>query len=111
LVEVRPVIVAAVEGGKFAIVDDQHRTTAAMLRGIESVPCQMVQADRAQQAAAYAAVNGNATKTTPFHARLAAGHDDALKLGDVCSAAGVTIARTNLRLVDTKKGRRPLLAA
>src|ERR1700722_8255050 len=35
-----PVIVAPVEGGKFAVVDGQHRTTAAMLRGVESVPCQ-----------------------------------------------------------------------
>ncbi|MEP9354897.1 ParB N-terminal domain-containing protein [Xanthobacter sp. KR7-65] len=34
-----PVIVAPVEGGRFAVVDGQHRTTAAMLRGIESVPC------------------------------------------------------------------------
>jgi ParB-like nuclease domain len=28
-----PVIVAPVEGGQFAIVDGQHRTTAAILRG------------------------------------------------------------------------------
>ena len=59
-----PVIVAPVEGGLFAIVDGQHRTTAAILRGQEKVPCQVVQADRAKQAAAYAAVNGNITKTT-----------------------------------------------
>jgi len=59
-----PVIVAPVAGGHFAIVDGQHRTTAAMLRDIKEVPCQLVQADRAKQAAAYAAVNGNVTKTT-----------------------------------------------
>jgi ParB-like nuclease domain len=35
-----PVIVAPVEGGQFAIVDGQHRTAAAMLRGQEKVPCQ-----------------------------------------------------------------------
>jgi hypothetical protein len=57
-----PVVVAPVEGGRFAIVDGQHRTTAAMLREIKEVPCQVVQADRAKQAAAYAAVNGNITK-------------------------------------------------
>lgn len=34
-----PVIVAPIEGGKFAIVDGQHRTTAAMLRGQQEVPC------------------------------------------------------------------------
>jgi hypothetical protein len=34
-----PVIVAPVEGGMFSIIDGQHRATAAMLRGIEKVPC------------------------------------------------------------------------
>jgi hypothetical protein len=68
-----PVIVAPVEAGRFAIVDGQHRTTAAVLRGQKTVPCQIVQADRAKQAEAFAAVNGNVTKTNAqqlFHARL-----------------------------------------
>ena len=108
-----PVIVAPVEGGKFAIVDGQHRTTAAMLRGIERVPCQVVQADRAQQAAAYSAVNGNVTRTTPqqlFHARVAAGEDDAVKLLEVCSAAGVEIVRRNLAVGTAKKGQTQAVA-
>jgi ParB-like nuclease domain len=50
-----PGIVAPVEGGQFAIVDGQHRTTMAILRSQEKMPCQVVQADRAKQAAAYAA--------------------------------------------------------
>ena len=94
-----PVIVAPVEGGRYAIVDGQHRTTAAMLRGIEEVPCQIVQADRAQQAAAYAAVNGNVTKTTPhqlFHAKLAAGDLEATELDEVCRAGGVKVLRRNI---------------
>jgi hypothetical protein len=96
-----PVIVAPVEGGLYAIVDGQHRTTAAMLRKIKEVPCQVVQADRAQQAAAYAAVNGNITKTTPqqlFHARLTAGNKDAEALANVCAAGGVEIIRRNVVL-------------
>jgi hypothetical protein len=32
------VIVAPVEGGLYAIVDGQHRTTAAILRGIDKFP-------------------------------------------------------------------------
>ncbi|HWA17727.1 MAG TPA: DUF6551 family protein [Devosia sp.] len=94
-----PVIVAPVEGGRYAIVDGQHRTTAAMLRSIEQVPCQVVQADRAQQAAAYSAVNGNITKTTPqqlFHAKLTAGNEAALELAEVCAAASVRILRRNV---------------
>jgi hypothetical protein len=94
-----PVIVAPVEGGLYAIVDGQHRTTAAMMRGIPEVPCQVVQADRAQQAAAYAAVNGNITKTTAqqlFHARLTAGEAGAVELAGICVAAGVEIVRWNV---------------
>lgn len=60
-----PVVVAPLEGGMLAIVDGQHHTTAALLREIEKVPCQIVYVDRAKQAEAYAAVNGNVTKTTP----------------------------------------------
>src|SRR4051812_451900 len=40
------VMVAPIGGGKYAIVDGQHRTTAAALVGIEKVPCQMVDALR-----------------------------------------------------------------
>jgi hypothetical protein len=103
-----PVIVAPVEGGQFAIVDGQHRTTAAMLRGQDKVPCQVVQADRAKQAAAYAAVNGNITKTTAqqlYHARLAAKDPHALELAEVCSAAEVEILRKNLVRSEIKKGQ------
>jgi len=109
-----PVIVAPVEGGLYAIVDGQHRTTAAMLRGIESVPCQIVQADRAQQAAAYAAVNGNITKTTPqqlFHARLAAGDDEARAIAEICAVASVTIARRNLTSSRMKAGQTQAVGA
>jgi hypothetical protein len=103
-----PVIVAPVEGGQFAIVDGQHRTTAAILRGQEKVPCQVVQADRAKQAAAYAAVNGNITKTTAqqlYHAKLAAKDAHALALAEVCAAAEVEILRKNLIRSDIKKGQ------
>lgn len=109
-----PVVVAPVEGGLYAIVDGQHRTTAAILRGIEQVPCQIVQADRAQQAAAYAAVNGNITKTTPqqlFHARFAAGDSKACELAEVCAAAGVEILRQNTVLAKMKVGQTQAVGA
>jgi ParB-like nuclease domain len=94
-----PVIVAPIEGGNYAIVDGQHRTTAALLRGQKTVPCQVVQADRAKQAAAFAAVNGNVTKTTPvqiFYARLSAGDEATKAVADVCLDAGVKLARRNM---------------
>src|ERR1700733_1143860 len=56
-----PVVVSPVEGGKFAIIDGQHRTTAAALVGFDSVPCQAVIAAREEQAAAFKAINGTTT--------------------------------------------------
>jgi hypothetical protein len=102
-----PIIVAPKEGGGYAIVDGQHRCRAALLRGIERVPCQVVQADRAKQAQAYAAVNGNVTQTTPqqlYHARLAAGDPQALLIHEVCAAASVTVLRRNLMSKTLKPG-------
>ena len=74
------VIVAPIAGGRYAIVDGQHRTTAAAVRGIESVPCQIIMADPGEQAAAFAAINGAVTGMTPLQlhaARVAAGDPDA----------------------------------
>jgi hypothetical protein len=109
-----PVIVAPVEGGRFAIVDGQHRTTAAMLRSIEGVPCQVVQADRAKQAAAYAAVNGNITKTTAqqlYHARLAASDPEAMEISKICSSAEVEILRRNSPQSNIKVGQTQAIGA
>lgn len=85
-----------------------------MLRGIERVPCQVVQADRAQQAAAYATLNGNITKTTPqqlFYARLAAGHADARELAEVCQAGGVEIVKRNTAVARRKVGETQAVGA
>jgi hypothetical protein len=109
-----PVIVAPVEGGRFAIVDGQHRTTAAMLRDIKEVPCQIVQADRAKQAAAYAAVNGNVTKTTPqqlYHARLAANDPGIREIAEICAAAEVQILRRNVSQSEMKIGQTQAISA
>jgi len=102
-----PVIVAPIEGGLYAIVDGQHRSTAAALRGFKVDPCQVVQADRAQQAAAYSAVNGNVTKTTPqqlFHAKLAARDTEAILLQEVCDAGGARVLRRNQVVKDMQVG-------
>jgi ParB-like nuclease domain len=103
-----PVIVAPLEGGGYAIVDGQHRTTAAMIRGLKRVPCHVVQADRAQQAAAFAAVNGNVTMTIPsqiFWAQKTAGDPLACTVDGVCKAADVTIIRSNKSLLKMKVGQ------
>lgn len=88
------VIVAPVEGGRFAIIDGQHRCHAARLRGIKSVPCMIVQADATEQAKAFSAVNMQQTAVRPpamHRARLTAGDTTAGRLQALCEAAGVRI--------------------
>lgn len=102
-----PVVVAPIEGGKYAIVDGQHRTTSAAMRGIKSVPCQVIVADPAKQAAAFAAINANITEMSPMQlhaARVAAGDEAALNLTQVCADAGVTICRYPIKTTDQKRG-------
>jgi hypothetical protein len=102
-----PVIVAPVEGGFFSIIDGQHRATAAALRGVPKVPCEIVHIDRMRQAEAFAAINGNTTKVTPqivYYARLTGRDPGAEEMARVLSAAGVTVCRANRTLRDMKQG-------
>ncbi len=91
-----PVVVSPVEGGKFAIIDGQHRTTAAALAGFETVPCQVVIAVREEQAAAFKAINGITTPISrmALHAAaLVAKEPWAVQLADVCARAEVELLR------------------
>jgi hypothetical protein len=98
-----PVIVAPVEGGFYAIIDGQHRTTAAFLHNIKKVPCGVVQADRAQQAAAFAAINSKVTRLKHhniFYAELQSGCPFAQRVADVATRAGVKIPRNKMSTKD-----------
>lgn len=100
-----PVFVAPVEGGRFAIIDGQHRTHAAAICGFEQVPCQIVQMDRQEQAASFATVNGAVTKVTLwniFKAALTAGEAWAVACDKACTDAGCRLMTTN-GTTDTKK--------
>lgn len=102
-----PVFVAPIEGGLFAVIDGQHRVHAALLCGIESVPCQVVQMTTAEQAAAFAAVNGAVTKITTWNvlrAELAAGVPEAVKCAEICAAAGCALMTTNGTAADKQPG-------
>lgn len=102
-----PVFVAPVEGGRYAIIDGQHRTHAAAMCGHEQVPCQIVQMDHAEQAASFAAVNGLVTKVTPwqvFKAALAAGTPWAVACAKACSDAGCRLMTGNSPTDDKKAG-------
>jgi hypothetical protein len=101
-----PVVVAESDEG-FAIVDGQHRTTAAALRGIRDVPCLIMQASVAEQAEAFAAINGGATPVSSlqiFAAKVTAGNKNAMQLRDACAEAGVTICRYPVPANEMKVG-------
>jgi hypothetical protein len=60
------------------------------------VPCQIVQANRAAQASAFAAVNGQVSQISAMqlhHAGVAAGDEIACQIQRVADAAGITILR------------------
>jgi hypothetical protein len=108
-----PVVVSPVPGGFFAIVDGQHRTTAAATIGIEAVPCQVIMADRREQADAFRAINGDVTrihKMAVFAAAGAAGDEEAARLAAVAARAGVEILRYPVREVDQKPGQTMAIA-
>jgi hypothetical protein len=91
-----PVVVSPVEGGKFAIIDGQHRTTSAAILGIESVPCQIVIAARSEQAAAFKAINGTITPISQMAlhaAALVANEPWAAQIAHICACAQVELLR------------------
>jgi hypothetical protein len=91
-----PVVVAAAGCGKFAIVDGQHRTTAALICGVDKVPCAIIEARRGEQAAAFRAINGNVTQLNLMqlhHAAIAAGDAKAKLIETVCAKADCVILR------------------
>lgn len=103
-----PVVVSPITGGNFAIVDGQHRTTAAALIGITAVPCQVIIATPAEQAKAFKEINGSVTQMTrqALHAAaVAAGDQEALEIEDVCSRAEVTVLRYPLAASEQEPGQ------
>lgn len=109
-----PVVVSPVAGGRYAIIDGQHRATAALLREVEQVPCMVVIADRAAQAAAFQRINGSTTKISrlALHAAaVTAGDPEALELEDVCARAEVKVLRYPIPIADQKPGQTMALGA
>lgn len=102
-----PVIVAPVAGGKYAIIDGQHRTTAAALVGIESVPAQVIIADPVEQASAFKSINGQVTQVNRLsllHASIAAGDADAIAVDEAARAGGALLLKYPKRADDLQPG-------
>lgn len=89
-------VVSSRPGGVYAVIDGQHRATAAKLHGgIEAVPCLIHKASVQEEAWAFFATNGNVTRVhalQSFRARVAAGDKAARNLVDICNSCGVVLA-------------------
>lgn len=83
--------------GHYAVVDGQHRATAALMHPeIQRVPAYLHLIDQQGQARAFRAVNHVVTAMTPLQlhaAAIAAGDEEALRLEGVARDAGVTVLR------------------
>lgn len=103
-----PVLVAPRVGGKFAIVDGQHRAHAALMCGFDQVPAMAVPMTPAEQAGAFAAVNCAVTRVSPYHilrAGLAAGEPWALACRAAVQAAGCDLMTYHASAAQKKPGQ------
>lgn len=103
-----PIIVVEIPGNLFAVIDGQHRATAAMTLSISEIPCCVMKCTPEQAAAAFAAINGRVTSISPadiWHAEVAAKDPDAMAVKRVLDAADVTIIRKNISRYDIKVGQ------
>lgn len=102
-----PVLVAMIEGDRYAVIDGQHRVHAAMLCGIAEVPALVVEAGAAEQAEAFAAVNTQRMGVSTYavyRAGLAAGDGLALMMHRAVHSAGCTLRMSNASTKDKKPG-------
>lgn len=89
-------IVVAQAGDGYAVIDGQHRASAAASLGIAKVPAWVVDADLSQQSRIFVALNAATTKVSAmqlWHSRLAFSDPDAIALFAVCRKANVVISR------------------
>lgn len=87
-----PVIVAKAEDERYAIIDGQHRTIAALTLGYDEVPCSVIAADSKMQASIFASINGTVTpisKLALYKAGVRSGAEWALQVKRVCESAGI----------------------
>jgi hypothetical protein len=94
----QPIQLAPLEGGRYAIVDGQHRAHAAALVGLETIPAMIVPMSARQQAQGFAAMNRDRIKVSGhqiYRAELAAGAEWAVACRKAVEDAGCTLATAN----------------
>lgn len=95
-------LIAPAGDGRWALIDGQHRTHAALLAGEAKVPCLAVNVSREEAARAFADVNSVRTGVSVFglyRAARAAGELWAMRLAALETDTGVRIAQSNVSAV------------
>ncbi|SCY62003.1 ParB N-terminal domain-containing protein [Paracoccus tibetensis] len=103
-----PVLVAPIEGGRYALIDGQHRAHAAALCGIERVPAMVALVAPEEQAAAFIDVNTRQIRVSPhqiFRAALLAGEDWAVRCREAVEAAGCRLMGSNANTASKRPGQ------
>lgn len=106
------VLVAPIEGGRYAIIDGQHRVHAAAMIGIKQVPAMIVLIRAEEQAKVFVDVNTKRVTIHPvtihpatiFKAALTAREDWAVKSAEAVEAAGCRLLTSPTALKDRKPG-------
>lgn len=87
---------ASEEIALYSVIDGQHRGIAAYTRGIEKVPCYILDANCVEAAEAFVGINGNKVQITRIqvhYAKLAGGDVGAVALQNCMNEAGVTVLK------------------
>jgi hypothetical protein len=126
-----PLVVSRRQDREFAVIDGQHRTMAAQLRGdIPHLPCCVFNYDgTAEEARMFIMANRSRkqiSRLDDFHAAVAASDPDAMEINDIVTSAGLSVARntgpntwksgevgftTSIRNMVRKHGRKIVSAA
>lgn len=103
-----PVVVTPVGDGLYAIIDGQHRATAALMHpAIDMIPCMVVRVTPEEAAACFAAINGQVTTVTRgqiWKARVTSGDPAAAQIQRVLDAAEVRILAYKMPGTPYRKG-------
>lgn len=103
-----PVVVTPIGDGIYAIIDGQHRATAALMHpAIDMVPCMVIKVTPDEAAACFAAINGQVTQITKgqiWKARVVAKEPTALAVQRVLDAADARILAYKTPGTDYRKG-------
>lgn len=102
-----PVLVAPVSGGRYALIDGQHRAHAAALCGFDSIPAMVTLVAPEEQALAFIEINTRQIRVgreQVYRAALSAGADWAVTCHEAVQAAGCRLMASRYSTAAKKPG-------